>query len=100
MFDRQNSRLLLGDFDRISEQERGEDNAAVRMRYKSFTKNAVRWLPPKERQAVLLYYLEDLRIPAIARELGVAPSTVSRRLRSATAKLRALAQLCDASGLF
>ena len=46
-------------------------------------------LPGKQRQAVLLYYYANLQIVEIAAALGIAPSTVSGRLKRAKEKLRA-----------
>lgn len=45
-------------------------------------------LPMKLREVVLLYYYEDMTTEEIADALGVAPSTVSSRLKKAREKLR------------
>ena len=49
---------------------------------------AVMNLPPKEREAVLLYYYQDMNVSEIAKALGVTQPTVSYRLKSAREKLR------------
>ena len=40
-------------------------------------------LPAQQREAVLLYYYQDMTLTEIAQVLEVAPSTVKRRLDSA-----------------
>ena len=45
-------------------------------------------LTPRQREVVLLYWFEDRRICDIARELGVAGTTVSRTLERGMAKIR------------
>ncbi len=49
---------------------------------------AVMRLPRKEREAVLLRYDQGLQVREIAQALGISPSAVSQRLRSAHARLR------------
>ena len=46
-------------------------------------------LPPKLREAVLLYYYQDMEESEIAEALGIARSSVSDRLRRARERLRA-----------
>ena len=50
---------------------------------------AVLSLPRRYREAVTLYYWQDMTVQEIAAALGVAQSTVSVRLRQAREKLRA-----------
>lgn len=45
-------------------------------------------LTPLQRQTLLAYYIQEQTIPEIARERGVAKSTVSRTLHRAEEKLR------------
>ncbi len=49
---------------------------------------AILALPPRERACVVLRYLEDLPVAAIAAELGIATGTVKRYLSDAVATLR------------
>lgn len=49
---------------------------------------AVMNLPKKEREAILLYYYQDMNVSEIAQTLGVTQPTVSYRLRRAREKLR------------
>lgn len=61
-------------------QETAEDESALTV--------AVMNLPKKEREAVLLYYYQDMNVSEIADVLGVTQPTVSYRLRRAREKLR------------
>ena len=60
--------------------EADEDAAALTL--------AVMQLPIREREAVLLYYYQDMNVCEIAKALGVTQPTVSYRLRRAREKLR------------
>lgn len=51
---------------------------------------ALRMLPLAQRQVVVLHYLLDLPVTAVAAELGVAEGTVKSRLSRARATLAAL----------
>lgn len=53
---------------------------------------AVAQLPPKQRAVVILYYMEEIDIPEIARILHLNKGSVSRRLQSAR---KALARFLD-----
>lgn len=49
---------------------------------------AIRRLPSKQRDAVLLYYYQDMTLTEAAQALRVSPSVVSRRLKAARNELR------------
>lgn len=61
-------------------QDTAEDESALTI--------AVMNLPQKEREAILLYYYQDMNVSEIADVLGVTQPTVSYRLRRAREKLR------------
>ena len=61
-------------------QDTAEDETALTI--------AVMNLPKKEREAILLYYYQDMNVSEIAEVLGVTQPTVSYRLRRAREKLR------------
>lgn len=61
-------------------QDTAEDKSALTI--------AVMNLPQKEREAILLYYYQDMNVSEIADVLGVTQPTVSYRLRRAREKLR------------
>lgn len=50
--------------------------------------NAIRALPRRQRQVVVLYYLADLGIDEVARLLGIAPGSVKAQLSDARHRLR------------
>ena len=49
---------------------------------------AIRRLPGKQRDAVLLYYYQDMTIQEVAKALHAAPSTILKRLNQAKDMLR------------
>lgn len=51
---------------------------------------AIRRLPVRHREAVLLYYYQDMTLQEVADVLHTAPSTVSKRLSQARDRLRLL----------
>jgi RNA polymerase sigma-70 factor (ECF subfamily) len=51
---------------------------------------ALRLLTPRQRACVVLRYIDDLTVPAIAVELGLVEGTVKRHLHDAVAVLRTL----------
>ena len=51
---------------------------------------AIMRLPKHLREVTLLYYYQDMTVRETAEALGIAPSTVSRRLERAQEKLRTL----------
>ena len=57
---------------------------------------ALAGLPDRHRRVIVLHYLADLPVAAIARELGVAEGTVKSWLHRARAALAA--QFVDAGG--
>ncbi|PKQ26750.1 MAG: RNA polymerase subunit sigma-24 [Actinobacteria bacterium HGW-Actinobacteria-4] len=57
-------------------------------------RNALRTLPPREQVCIVLRFFDDLTVPQIAAQLGIAEGTVKRYLADASAKL---ATVLDAS---
>ena len=51
---------------------------------------AIRRLPARHREAILLYYYQDMTIKEVAGALHAAPSTILKRLNQAKDKLRPL----------
>ena len=51
---------------------------------------AIMELPRKDRDALLLYYYQDMNQEEVAKALNTSPSTVSKRLKHARDKLRTL----------
>jgi RNA polymerase sigma factor (sigma-70 family) len=59
---------------------------------------ALALLPPRERACVMLRYFDDLTVPQIGRQLGIAGGSVKRYLSDGIARLeRSLGSLDDAS---
>ncbi len=50
--------------------------------------NAVRALPPKEKEVILLYYYQNLNTYDIGKALNLAPSTIHRRRKKAEKRLK------------
>lgn len=48
---------------------------------------AIRQMPDKLKEVVLLYYYQEMTMPEIAKIVGVTPSMVSRRIKKAHEKL-------------
>ena len=65
------------------------DGAAPRHDPEVDLERAIRALPPRQREAVDLYYFVDLDVAAIAEVMGCAPGTVRATLHQARAALRA-----------
>ena len=51
---------------------------------------AILRLPDRDKEIILLYYYQDMNIRDIAQTLGLAPSSVSSRLKKARERLKAL----------
>lgn len=51
-------------------------------------------LSPRQKQMVTMYYIEQLSMREIAKRLGLNPSTVTRTLQAARAKLEAAFDYC------
>ena len=56
---------------------------------------AVMKLPRKMREAIILYYYQDMSTEEIAETLGIAQSSVSNRLRRGREKLRKMLERRD-----
>lgn len=56
---------------------------------------ALRQLPVRQRQAVCLYYLADLPLPAIAEAMSASEGTVKAHLAQARRKLRDVLEVAD-----
>ena len=79
---------LYGEFQRFL-QGLGEDNSDQRRNLRRNLSAAIREeLTDRQAQLVRMYYGEGMKMPAIARELGLNVSTVSRTLSRARARLR------------
>lgn len=71
---------------------RGDDNRPDRERMKRILRRAIRYeLTERQRECLIRYYLEGMRMTEIARSLNLSKSTVSRHISAATRKLRKIA---------
>lgn len=76
------------------------DNRSQREVYRRILYSAIETqLPPKQREALELYYLQGHTIYQIAEQLRVHPSTVSRRISAARRTIQSFAQGCLHTGL-
>lgn len=70
----------------------GSDNRSERERMKRILNRAIRHeLTDRQRDCVVKYYLEGMKMTEIARSLDLSKSTVSRHISAATRKLRNVA---------
>ena len=65
-----------------AESEKGDENEALAQ--------AILQLPRKYKDALLLYYYQDMNQDEVAQALNIAASTVSKRLKQAREKLRVI----------
>ena len=80
-------------FDAVAAPEPGEErNSRRELQRRVMVYGLAHCLTPGQRQAVELCYGRGLTVTQAARELGLAPSSVSRRLSGALRRLRALAR--------
>ena len=72
--------------------ENGSGNRADRERMKRILFRAIRHeLTERQRECLLLHYLEGIKMKDIAARLGLSKSTVSRHIGAAERKLRKVA---------
>ncbi len=67
----------------VDDQQRAPEIMAEQEEQKALLAQAIEALPQRERLAVTLYYLEDLRLREIGKALGLSESRVSRVLNGA-----------------
>lgn len=70
--------------------EEHADDGAPRVASATDVHVALRSLSPRQRACVVLRYFDDLTVPAISRELGIAEGTVKRYLSDALDSLAAV----------
>ena len=72
--------------------ERGSDNRPELVRMKRILSRAIRYeLTDRQRECLVMYYLDGMRMKDIARSLCLSTPTVSRHISAATLKLRRIA---------
>ena len=70
----------------------GGNNRPERERMKRLLLRAIRHeLTDRQRECLMMYYLEGMKMKDIAKSLGLSSSTVSRHIGSAVHKLRRIA---------
>ncbi|WP_195282860.1 sigma-70 family RNA polymerase sigma factor [Harryflintia acetispora] len=80
--------------------QEGEDNHAARQKYKTLLSLILRdYVTERQRQVVLCYYLDGMKVKEIARMLGVSPPSVSRTLARARGKMQQVAKGLMDSGI-
>lgn len=74
------------------DNSRGADNRADRERMKKILFRAVKHeLTERQRECLLMHYIEGVKMKDIAARLGLSKSTVSRHISAAERKLRRVA---------
>lgn len=79
--------------DEHAEQAGNEESALSRVRHDELARKvreAIAALPPAGREAVEMFYLDELKCSQVAEHLGVPQGTVKRRLHDARERLRAM----------
>lgn len=99
MLEKRRRTFSLSSFDQVCAQPRGSDNRQQIDSYRKFLAHAMKALPEKQHDALVLYYLKGMTMEQTAHDLHVSVSTISRRLKSAKSKLRSIAKICLDSGL-
>ena len=85
--DEENSDLIA-----FSLYQQGSSNRPERERMKKILTRAIRHeLTDRQRDCVMMYYLEGMKMKDIAQALNLSRSTVTRHIQSATRKLRKVA---------
>ena len=80
--------------------DRGIDQMCIRDRYKTLLSLILRdYVTERQRQVVLCYYLDGMKVKEIARMLGVSPPSVSRTLARARGKMQQVAKGLMDSGI-
>ncbi len=51
-------------------------------------------LTDRQRECIVMYYFEDMKMKEIATKLALSPSTVTRHIKAAKAKLKNIAKYC------
>ena len=86
-FDEENANLIA-----YSLSLQGADNRRERERMKRILLRAIRHeLTDRQRDCVIMYYLEGMKMKDIADRMKLSKSTVSRHIQSAIRKLRKVA---------
>jgi RNA polymerase sigma-70 factor (ECF subfamily) len=88
---RQRKEILLDEIPELPDDgESGPDDQLIRREQEAEFMNRLNQLPPPQRAVLLLHYLEDFPIEAIARITETQPGTVKSRLHYAKRALRKL----------
>lgn len=74
----------------IPATEADDDHAALAQ--------AIVLLPDKYKEVILLHYYQNMNVAETAQALGIAPSSVSNRLKKARARLKTLLEGGEANG--
>lgn len=78
----------IGDLAAWNRANAGDNSERLERLRRNLRQARERELTPRQRQLLELHYDQGLSVCAIARQLGVCPSTVSRTLRRAQERLR------------
>src|SRR5207302_7479619 len=75
-------------FEHVIDKEPGPEEYAWRTEHETIVKSALEALPPKQRQAIAMAFLEDMTHEQVARALDVPLGTAKTRIRSGLQLLR------------
>ena len=102
MFETRRMVRITDSIERFADQSAGpgSDNRQYLDQCKLLIRLAIQYqLTEKQRQAVALYYYDQYNIYEIAQQLGIAPSSVCRRLQGARRRIEEFVTICLKGGL-
>lgn len=86
---------LYDSLDHLSTPMEGADNRRQRQFYRAILQQGMKTqLTRRQREAIALYYGENLTLAQVGEQLGISPSAACRRVQGAKARLQSFAKGC------
>lgn len=100
LFDSRQKKFLSDHWEWIADTSLDEPDPLPESTYLLFLRFAFETLPAKQADILRLYFSEQIKVPEIAKHMGIHKSTAYRRLNAGIHALKSLAQICRKTGLF